>query len=80
VLQFRPFGRDMRPDEAPKEPVPEEEAAAADEPAADGRPGSGVALWQPPRPPGVASGSVGASHPRRAPITPADAVPPWARR
>ena len=36
VLQFRPFGRDMRPEEAPKEPVPEEEAAAADAPAADG--------------------------------------------
>ena len=57
VLQFRPFGRDMRPEETPREPEAEEEAAAADAPAADGRTGTGRRTWQPPRPPGVASGS-----------------------
>jgi cell division protease FtsH len=82
VLQFRPFGRDMRPEETPREPEAEEEAAAADAPAADGRTRTGVATWQPPRPPGVASGSSrGPSSGRsQTPGVPTDAVPPWALR
>jgi hypothetical protein len=76
VLVFRPFGRDMRPEETPKEPVEEEEAAAADEPAAD-RPRSGAATWQPPRPRG--SSQVPAPGPGSTPGMPTDAIPPWAR-
>ncbi len=81
VLHFRPFGRDMRPEEAAKPPAAEdEEEAAADSPAADG-PGSGAGSWQPPRSPGASSGSAtGALDPLRAPAMPTDAVPPWARR
>ena len=65
LLHFRPFGRDMKPEEEPKEPAAEEEAAA-DAPAADG-PRSGAGTWQPPRPPAgtsaVPSGSSGADRP-----------------
>ena len=88
VLVFRPFGRDMRPEEPVKEPVAEEEEAAADSPAADGR-GVVAGSWQPPRSPGAASGVASgvASGPStaswdrsRSPGMPTDAVPPWARR